>query len=164
VSLSRLLPLLLCVGGLAAGCAPEALPEPTARMGAPLALAFTQVGTFVDGSAQGLRLVARLEARAPLPAPATLSLRLPRGVRLLEGPGAPVESTVRGAGEVQELVLRVALDEAPTADLVLEARVEAPGFGVRAQARYGFGRAAALGVRARPAGPALPQAAMDGAL
>ena len=162
MSLTRL--LLLCLGLLAAGCAPEVLPQPTARMGAPLTLAFTQVGTFVDGDAEGLRLVARLEARAPLPAPASLQLSLPRGVRLLEGPAAPVAGTVRAPGEVQELVLRLALDEMPAADLVLEARVEAPGFGARAQARYGFGRAAALGVRARPVGPSLPQAAMDGAL
>lgn len=150
---SSLLLLVLCA------CAPELLPAPTARMGAPLALSWTQVG----GDAAGLQLVARVEARAPLPAPVQLQLQLPRGVRLLEGPGS-LTSSVRAAGDVQELRYRLALDAPPSAELVLEARAEAEGFGVRAQARYGFGREAALELRPRPAGPRLPEVAFDGSL
>lgn len=152
-------PLRLSLLLLLCSCAPEQLPAPTARMGAPLALSWTQVGA----EAGGLRLVARVEARAPLPAPVQLQLELPGGVRLLEGPG-PLTRTVRAAGEVQELSDRLALEAPPAADLVLRARVEAEGFGLRAEARYGFGREGALEVRARPAGPPLPQVALDGAL
>jgi hypothetical protein len=155
VSLSRTLMLLLPV---LAGCASEVLPAPTARMGAPLSLSWTQVGA----DPEGLQLVARVEARAPLPAPVQLQLQLPRGVRLLEGPGS-LTSTVRAAGDVQELHYRLGLEGQPSSDVILEARAEAEGFGVRAQARYGFGREAALEVRPRPAGPRLPEVAMDGA-
>ena len=151
MSLSRALPLLL----LLAACAPEVLPAPTSRMEAPLALSWTQE-TALPG---GLQLVARVEARAPLPAPVQLQLQLPAGVRLLEGPGT-FTSTVQAQGSVQELTYRLAVDAAPAGDLVLEARVEAPGFGARAKARYGFGREAALQVRPRPSGPPLPPSAL----
>lgn len=148
------LPLLL----LLTACAPELLPAPTSRMGGPLALSWMELAPEPGG----LRLVARVEARAPLPAPVRLQLQLPAGVRLLDGPGA-FTSTVQAQGSVQEVFYRLAVDAPPAADLVLEARVDSPGFGARAQARYAFGREAALGVRARPVGPPLPQAAMDGA-
>ena len=141
---------------LLAACAPELRSAPTSRMGAPLALTWTQEGT----EAQGLRLVARLEARAPLPAPVQLRLHLPAGVRLLEGPDA--STRVQAQGSAQELRYLLALDAVPRADLVLEARVEAPGFGARARAHYAFGREAALQLRARPAGPPLPQSVMLG--
>ncbi|MBF5043605.1 hypothetical protein FGE12_14505 [Aggregicoccus sp. 17bor-14] len=154
----RLLPPLLAL--LATACAPEQRPQPTHRVGAPLALSFAAGDAAPVGE---LRLVLRVEARAPLPAPAQVALQLPRGVRLLEGPGT-LTSTVRAPGEVQALPLHLALDAAPASDLVAEAKVAAPGFGARARALWRFGAAAPLEVQPRPRGPELPALAMDGAL
>ena len=153
--LKCVLPLLLVL----TSCSAERLPPPTSRMGAPFTLAWTQEAAE-DG---GIRLVARVQAHAPLPAPVQLQLRLPAGVRLLEGPGT-LTSTVQAQGSVQELSYRLAVETPPAEDLVLEARVESPGFGARAQARYGFGREGALQLHIRPVAPPLPQAAMDGSL
>jgi hypothetical protein len=132
----------------------------TARIPAPMRVGWT----VVESGAGRVRLVAEVERRMGFGAPVRVSLSLPGGATLLEG---PAEFTVPGGpgGDVQAVpyVVSFGAGGSPAEDLVLVAHAEGRSFGAHAEARHAFGRVSPEAPRPVPTGPALPASLMSGA-
>jgi hypothetical protein len=131
----------------------------TARIPAPMRVGWT----VVESVAGQVRLVAKVERRMGFGAPVKVSLSLPGGATLLEG---PAEFTVPGGpgGDVQAVpyVVTFGAGGLPAEDLVLVAHAEGRSFGAHAEARHGFGRVSPDRPRPVPTGPTLPASLMSG--
>jgi hypothetical protein len=131
----------------------------TARIPAPMRVGWT----VVESGAGHVRLVAEVERRRGFGAPVRVSLSLPGGATLLEG---PAEFTVPEGpgGDVRAVPYVVSLGAggAVAEDLVLVAHAEGRSFGAHAEARHAFGRVSPDAPRPVPTGPALPASLMSG--
>ncbi|HZI14876.1 MAG TPA: hypothetical protein VE153_31190 [Myxococcus sp.] len=131
----------------------------TARIPAPMRVGWT----VVESGAGRVRLVAEVERRLGFGAPVRVSLSLPGGATLLEG---PAEFTVPGGpgGDVQAVpyVVSFGAGSSVAEDMVLVAHAEGRSFGAHAEARHAFGRVPADVPRPVPTGPALPASLMSG--
>jgi hypothetical protein len=87
---------------------------------------------------QDITLVAEIEQHVGDRAPVTLSLKLPAGVRLVEG---AANETLQPANGTLERRFVVHIDSVPAEDIELVANTQSPAFGARASDAYRFGRA-----------------------
>jgi hypothetical protein len=87
---------------------------------------------------QDITLVAEISQHVGDRAPVTLNLKLPAGVRLMEGSAS--ETLPPGNSKLERRFV-VHIDKVPSEDIELSADVQNPAFGARASGAYRFGRA-----------------------
>jgi len=87
---------------------------------------------------QDITLVAEIEQHVGDKAAVTLNLKLPAGVRLVEGAAS---ETLRPGNTRLERRFVVHIDKLPTEDIELSVDTQNPAFGARATGAYRFGRA-----------------------
>lgn len=161
---------LLCLVGAALGCTHGAAQPPPAgeppRPGpasssldaprAPIAIEWV----VKQASGNRTRLVARISRFAAMEAPMEVTLRVPRGARLVAGPDKfsvpPAESPA-----VFEQEVTIECDGAPAGALLLEAHVRGQAFGVHAKRAFTFGQAEKPVEAPRPEGPSVKIGAHD---
>jgi hypothetical protein len=118
--------------------------EAAAKQRAPLQVRFE--GPATPAPDDPLTLTARLTQNTATTLPLHVTLSLPAGVTLLEG---TAEQTVELAREAT-LTFVIQAHELPPEDVVLRVGTRTQSFGMHHEARYRFGRAAAV--------PSLPNA------
>jgi len=87
---------------------------------------------------QDITLVAEIEQHVGDRAPVTLNLKLPAGVRLVEGAAS---ETLHPGNTRLERRFVVHVDKVPAEDIELSVDTQNPAFGARASGAYRFGRA-----------------------
>jgi hypothetical protein len=156
---------LLCFAAAAAlGCTHGAAPPPPARelprpgpaagsVGAPRApLALEWVVKEVSGNRTAL--IARISRFAALQAPVEVTLRLPRGARLVSGPDR-FSVPPAASPSVFEQEVTIECDGPPAEALLLEAHARGQAFGMHAKRAFIFGQAEKPVEAPRPEGPSV---------
>ena len=139
-------------------------PRVTSASREPLRVSWARIDDAASAegteSARILTLVTRVEYRAGLAAPQQVSLRLPSGLRLLQG---AVRATLPPAaeGEIRELAFTFQYGRAPADDLVLVLDCQQQSQGVHAELAYRFGRPEPRGPMSAATGPALVVGGVD---
>lgn len=147
-SAPRSTPVLL-LAALLAGCARAPVPAsaPGASPHRPGAVVAQRpetplaVSWIVTGSEEhAVRLLARVDRRAPLAIPVKVAVQVPASATLTGGPASYVIAASDAAG-VTDTAFTVSFAAVPAEDLLLTADAVGEGFGVHAVDAFRFGRA-----------------------
>lgn len=148
---------------LAVGCAPKSVPARSdaapADAPAPVASSSPRAPMTVDWIRQGesggrLTLVARVNRNAPIRIPATVTVSVPAGVRVVSGRTSWVIEGSESTSPVEETLVFEVLQAGPQ-EILLAADAETANFGVHAKKAYKLGQAAQKATVPATTGPAL---------
>jgi hypothetical protein len=148
---------------VAAACAPKgaqtAAVTVVERAAAPVVASSPRAPMTVEWIYQGesggrLTLVARVNRNAPIRIPATVTVSVPAGVRVVSGRTSWVIEGSESTSPVEETLVFEVVQAAPQ-EIVLAADAETVNFGVHAKKAYKLGQAPQKGSVPATTGPAL---------